>query len=110
MVPADGTAERSAELIALERRDLGTIEKPPGIQRAVAQEFVSGAMNLIGARASDSVYDSSRRLAVLGRVVAGQDRKLLNSVYAEVSAKYAAGTAIGIIVNADAINSVIVLL
>src|ERR1700694_1649946 len=67
-------------------------------------------MNLVGAGARDGVYDSSRGCSVLGRVVASQDGKLLNSVYAEVSAKYAPGTAIGIIVNADAINTVIVLL
>src|SRR6266481_5149049 len=53
--PADG----STKLVALERRDLRAVEEIPGVQRAVAEEFVSAAVKSTRARAGDGVNDAA---------------------------------------------------
>ena len=81
-----------------------------GVQRAVSEKLVGAAVKGIGARPRDRVDHSSRGLPVLRRVIAGQDRKFLNGIYTEVPTHYAAGCAVGVIVEADAIQSVVILL
>src|SRR5207302_91612 len=64
------------------------------IQAAVAQEFIRGAMEGVGAGASDGVHYPAGGLAVLCRIVARQHGKFLNGVYAEVLPENASRTAV----------------
>src|SRR5579864_3790328 len=51
----DGTANRSAELIPFESRYGRSIEEVPGVERAVAEELVRGAVQGVGAGASNGI-------------------------------------------------------
>ena len=65
----DRTAERAAELVALERMRIrrGELEEVARVERVVTEEFVGLAAELVGARARDQVDDRARHVAVLRR-------------------------------------------
>src|ERR1700674_4626663 len=67
-------------------------------------------MELIRTRASDSVYDSTSGFPVFGPIIARQDGKLLSGVHTQVPAQYASRSAVRVVINADAVQAVIVLL
>src|SRR5215831_17773430 len=106
--PAHGTTK----LVALEwwYTSHRVVEIVPRIQCAVTQELVCSPVKPICSRARNGVDDATRGLAILGRVVAGDDRELLNGVDSEVPPQYAPGGAVGIIVEADAVQAIVVLL
>src|SRR5207245_10272939 len=60
--------------------------------------------------ARNVVAHSSGGRAGLRRVVAGQDGELLNRVHDQVPSQHAAGCSIGVVIEADAIQTVVVLL
>src|SRR4029077_9058459 len=68
LVLPDRAAQRTAENVALKVGNLRLIEKIPGVQRAIPQELVSIAMNLIGAGGGHDIDLCSGALAVLGAV------------------------------------------
>src|ERR1017187_7871317 len=98
----DGAAERSSELIAAQRGNLGRIELVAGVECAVAEELVGVAVELVAAGTRDCVDDSAGGLAVVGGGVAGDDGEFLNGVDAEVAADDAARAAVGVVIDADA--------
>src|SRR5882762_1227624 len=65
-------------------------------------------MELIRTGLRDAVYDGPGRSAVLRRVIAGKNRKFLNSVDAQVDACRPARRRIGVVVDADGINAIAV--
>ena len=108
----DAPADRTPELIALEGRFWSAcrFEIVFSIQRAVAEKFVHAAVKIVSAGAGDGVDNSSRGLAVFGGVVAGQHRKFLDSIDAKIPTQHAAGCAVGVVVEADTVEAVVVLL
>src|ERR1700674_2091413 len=107
---ADGPTSRSAELILPEGWHLAPIEIAWGIQRTVAQELINGAVQLVCTGARNGVHHSARGLPVLRRIVAGQDTKLLDGFNSQVLTEHTSRTAIGVIVDTNAIQAVIILL
>jgi hypothetical protein len=67
-------------------------------------------MKAICSRPRNGIDHSAGSLSVLRGVVARQYRKLLDGVHAQISSKNAAGRPIGVIVQADSIQTVIILL
>src|SRR5438132_9080049 len=106
----DWSADRSSKLVALEGRNTTHIEEVPGVEFAITKKLVHTAVNLICPRARNGVNHPPGGLAVLGRIVARQDRELLNRVHAQVPSQHAAGRSVCIIVETDAIQTVGVLL
>jgi len=90
-------------------RSGGVLEEIPRIQCAVAKEFVGAPMKSIGARPGDCVDHSSGGLAVLCRVIAGQNREFLNSVQPKFPPRTLPG-ARGIVVKTDAVQAIVILL
>src|SRR5712691_1729919 len=109
-VLSERAACSGAELVPLERGDGALIKEVLGVQRAIAKEFINVPVKFVRARTGKGVYNAPRALAVLGRIVAGKDREFLDGVNTEVAAEHAARRPVGVIVNANAIQSVIVLL
>ena len=104
-------AGRSAELIAAELCNLaGSVEFISRIEGGVAEELVRGAVELTGAGASDCVDYAACRLTVVGGRVGGDDGEFLDRVDAKVGADDAAGTAVGIVVDTNAVHTVVILL
>src|SRR5262249_52500102 len=75
----------------------------------VAQKIKSSSMKRIGAGLCDSVDYTAGSEPVLGGIVAGQHRKLVNRVDAQVGAENASGTGVGIIVHDRAVKTITVL-
>src|SRR5258708_8545264 len=100
----------SAKLVAFESWNPARIEKVPRIQCAIPDELVSAAVKLVGSRARNRVHHTAGRLAILRRVVTGQHREFLDGVDAEAPSQDAAGRTVGVIVEADAIQTIVVLL
>ena len=67
-------------------------------------------MKLAGTGSRDSVDDATRSLAVVGGGIGGDDGELFNGVDAEVGADNSARATIGVVVDADAVDAVVVLL
>ena len=108
----EGPADSAAKLVALEGGLWGEriLKEIAGIESTVAEKFVDAPMKRIGARASDGINDATGRFAVLRGIVAGEDGELLDGVDAEVSAEHAARGAVGVIVEADAVQTIVILL
>ena len=86
------------------------VKKVSRIERAVAQELVSASMKLVCPRARNGVDDSTGCLAVFGGVIARQNREFLNGIHAQIPAQHTAGPTIRIIIEADAIEAIVILL
>ena len=67
-------------------------------------------MPLICARARDGIDDAAGCLAVFRGVIAGEDGKLLNGIDAEAATENAAWSAVGVVVEANPIQAIIILL
>jgi len=108
----DRAADGAAKLVPLEGRlrSSGVLKEIPRVERTVPEELVHAPVKSIGPRARNGVDDSSGCFAILRRIVARENGELLNGVHAEISAKYAAGRSVGVIVEANAVQSIIVLL
>ena len=111
LVLDDWPTRRAAELIAPELRQRGVAA--PGevisrVQRTVSYEFVHVAMEGVRAGLGDRVYDSAGGLPILGREPAGQNRELLNGVHTQGSADHVARAAVGVIVDANTVQPVVV--
>src|ERR1700676_3785787 len=74
----DWTANRATKLISTKRGKIGAIEEISRIERAVAQQFLEISVKEIGARPGDSIDDTTRSSAILGRVVGRQNGKFLD--------------------------------
>jgi hypothetical protein len=59
------------------------IEKVPGVERAVAQEFVGRSVKLIRAVSGNDVYLRTGTFAVFGAVSVFDNREFPHGVYAE---------------------------
>ncbi len=110
MVLYDRPTKGSAELIALEWRSLPGFKEVCRVELAVANEFVPAAVDLIRPGSRDRVDHSAGGLSVLRRVVAGDDRELLDRVNAQASAQHTPRCSIGVVIEADAVQTVVVLL
>src|SRR6267143_1829933 len=111
LVLDDWPTRRAAELIAPELRQRGVAA--PGevisrIQRTVSYEFVHVAMEGVRARLGDGIYDSAGGLPILGREPAGQNGELLNGIHTQGSADHVARAAVGVIVDANTVQPVVV--
>ena len=104
------TTDRSAKLVPLEGRNVAYIEVVLGVEFAVPQKLIGTAMNLIRPGPRDRVDHATRCLAIVRLVVAGQDGKFLDRVDPKVSSQYAAGRAVGIVIEADPVQTIVVLL
>ena len=90
----DRAAARPTELIAAESRffqTVGVLKEVRSVERAVTEEFIHAAVELVGSRARDGVNDAARGIPIFRGVVAGEDRKFLNGVPAEILAEDAPG-------------------
>src|SRR5260370_28643335 len=67
-------------------------------------------MENVGPGPRNGVNPSSGGFAVLRGIIAVQNRKFLNGVHAEVSAQDAAGSSVGVIIETDTVEPIIVLL
>src|SRR5207302_3031498 len=103
-------ANRAAKLISLKRWDGAGVEVVSGVELAVAEELIGTAMDLISPRAGNCIDHASRGLAIVCRVVAGDYREFLNRVHAKVAAQDAPRRAVGVVIETDAIQSIVVLL
>ena len=92
LVVPDGAAERGAEVVALELGDAGLVEVVAGVEEAVAEELVGGAVELVGAGGGDDGDLRAFALAVGGGVGVGDDVELADGVDAEELAGGAAGS------------------
>src|SRR4029077_7693264 len=112
-VLVDGAARCNAELVAPERRLWRTssiVKEIVGVQRAIPQKLINGAVKLVRARAGDGVHHAPGSLAVLGRIVAGQDAELLDGIHSQVSAQQTPRTAVRVVVDANAVQAIVILL
>ena len=75
------------------------------VENAVSQEFVNVSMEAVGPGPGRRADDSPGRTAILGRVISRKNRELLNRVDPEVHAESASRRTIGVVVNADAIET-----
>src|SRR5258708_32023499 len=82
LVLDDAAAEISAELMTTECRRFSFVEEVACIERAVAMEVISAAVDLVGARLGDRVDHATGAAAVFGRVAVGQNRKFAVRVHA----------------------------
>src|SRR5690348_5636356 len=108
MVFPDWPAGRASELIAAKWRFL-LIKIVAGIESAVSQEFICGTMQRVRARACDSVHDSAGRSAIFGGISIGDYRELLNGINTKIYSQRASGSSICIVIDADAIEPIVVL-
>ncbi len=65
-------------------------------------------MEAVRTRLGDCINDSARGFTVLRREASCQYRELLNGIHAEGGADHIARSAVGVVVNADTIEPVIV--
>ncbi len=79
----DRSAQRAAEDVALKRRNVAEVEIVSGVERAVADEFVGAAVQLVGAGGGDDVDLRAGALAVLGAVGVAHDGEFAHGVHAE---------------------------
>ena len=79
----DRAAERTAEHVALERRNRAVVEVVAGIERAIAQEFVGVAVKLVGAGGGDDVDLRAGTLAVGGAVAIADHGKFAHGIDAK---------------------------
>src|SRR5450631_2548526 len=112
MVFHDRPAQSSAKLVPLEGRDwLGRIiEVVLGIELAVTEELVGAAVNLVCPRSRNRVDHAPRGLPIIRLIVAGDDGELLDRVDAQAPSQHAAGCSVGVIVETDAVQAIVVLL
>src|SRR6202047_1857112 len=107
--PTNRPSDRGAELVAAESRNGGWIEEIARVQGAVPEELVCAPVKAVCSRARNCVDHSAGGLPVFSGKVAGQNGELLHGVHAQITAQHAAGPAVGVIVEADAVESLIVL-
>ena len=91
LVLAEGATEGGAEVVALELGDAGAVEVVAGVEVAVAEELVDGAVEGVGAAGGDDGDLRAVALAVGGGVGVGDDVELADAVDAEELAGGAAG-------------------
>src|SRR5207249_1761737 len=94
------SSEGTAELISFERRNSG-VKKISRIQSAVAQEFINTSMKRVRSRARYSVDNPACSPAVLSRIFASQNGKLLHSIHTEVVTQNTSRRSIGVVVDAE---------
>src|SRR6266446_1341126 len=106
-----------AELVPLEgrhyqiaRRVLQTVEEITGVELAVPQKFIGGAMNRVRAGARSRVDYSTGSLAIIGWGIARHHGKLLDRIHSENASLDAARGAGSLVVDAHAIQPIIILL
>src|SRR5258706_12101169 len=105
----NSSSDRGAELVAVESRNGGWIEEIASVQGIVPDEFVCVPVKLVCPRGRNRIDYSAGGLPVFSGKVAGQNGELLHGVPAQITAQHAAGAAVGVIVEADAVEPVIVL-
>ena len=105
-----GAARRASKWITFKRRDRRPIKKVSRIERAVAQKLEYTSMKLIRPGPRNRIDHAFGSSSILRRRVACQNRKFLDNIDAQVSAKDVSRPAIGIVVYANAIQTVIILL
>src|SRR5258708_39050075 len=86
------------------------MKKVSGGECAVGEKVIWSTVERVGSRMCNSIDHASGSLSIFRRVVTRENGDLLDGVYAHVSSQNAAGRPIGIIVQADAIKTIVVLL
>src|SRR5207302_4640488 len=98
-VVPDRPAQRSSELVPVERLRAALIEEFPRIERVVTEELEDAAMEAIGSRARDRADNTAGGPAILGRVVLRQDAELKDRIDAKIVSCNAARCEAGMIVD-----------
>ena len=117
----DGAADGAAELVFAQLglagrdgvgggSDVDDVEVVARVEEVVAEELEDGAVELVGAGAGDGVDDAAGFAAVFGGGVGSDDGEFLDGVDAEVFTGDASGRAVGVVVDGDAVDAVVVLL
>src|ERR1039458_10069450 len=109
LVLEDRSAGICAELVPPELR-LRYVPVIGGVHGAVAQEFVSGAVELVRTGLGGGVNDSARGAAVFSRITGGQHGEFSDGIQAGIGAEHVAWSAVSRVVDADAVHTVVVLL
>ena len=105
-VARERSAERAAELVAVEVGLVVGVEEVARVERVVAVELVDAAVELVGARLGQDVDLPARVAAELGAVGVRLDPELANRLHAERRAGGAAGRAVGEVVLQRAVEQV----
>src|ERR1700676_2008621 len=82
-VLADRTTKRATEHVAPEPRDTAMVKVIAGIQRAVPQEFIGAAMELVRSRGSRDVDLGTGTLAVFGSVSVLHDGEFAHRIHTQ---------------------------
>src|SRR5258708_5495583 len=112
LVLDDRPADASPKLIPLKRcfvkcRVLKIIAR---VQSTVADKLIDAAVEIVGSGAGDSIYHTAGSFPIFRGIVAGQYGKLLNSVNAKIAAEDAAWSSIRVVIQANPVETVVVLL
>ena len=104
----DGATGGGAELVAAEEGAGGGVEEVAGVEGGVAVEVEEGAVEVVGAGAGDGVEDATGGAAVFGGVVVRHDGEFADGFDAQVGAEDGAGGVVGVVVEGDAVEAVVV--
>src|SRR6266699_3201869 len=98
------------KLIPAEWRCRPLVEEVARVQSAVSKEFIGGPMKVIPTRPGRGVDDTARGSSVCGRIIGSEYRKFLNRIHAEISSQHTSGSTVGIVIDTDAVDTIVVLL
>jgi len=113
LILTDRATRGRAELIALERRFLNTariVKEICSVEGAIAQELVRASVELVATGACHRINHSAGSSPILGGNIARQHREFFNGVDTHIAAENAAGSSVCEIFDADAVQSIVVLL
>src|SRR5258706_11002350 len=102
--------DRPAKLVAFEWRNFGAVKIVSSVQSAVAQKLVSIPVKSIRPGARNCIDNAAGSFAVFCRIITRYYGKFLDGIYTQASTQHAARSTIGVIIKANAVQTVVVLL
>jgi hypothetical protein len=107
----DRSAEGPTELVPPELGYLARgVEFISSVERGVAEKLINSTVQLIRASAGDRIDYSARGFAVVRGCVRSNDGELLNCVDAKVRANDATRSAVGVVIDTDTVDAIVILL
>src|SRR5262249_51459377 len=103
LVPGDRSSQRTAELIAVERRLL-RVEEVARVELAVAQKLKNASVKLVRARLKNGGHHAAGGSSILRRILVGQDAEFADRFHAEIHVQSAARAGVGVVVHHQAVD------